>query len=83
MTGDPVGGTRAVEGVMEWFDADEGWGVVGLVRFRAAVSSISPASRCRATGSCMPASGVWFTFESLDFLQDGCPYRALAVWLAE
>lgn len=26
---------------------------------------------------------VWFTFESLDFLQDGCPYRALAVWLAE
>jgi hypothetical protein len=26
------------------------------------------------------ASGSRFTFEQPDFLQDGCPYRALAVW---
>jgi hypothetical protein len=45
-----------VAGVVKWFDADEGWGVI-----------IAPE-----------VPGV--TYEEPGFLQDGCPFRALAVW---
>lgn len=67
-------------GVVRWFDADEGWGVI---------DSSSVPGGCFVHFSSIELSGyrelhagqrVRFTFERLDFLQDGCQFRALSVW---
>ena len=52
----PPGQAGAVVGVVKWFDADEGWGVLEAPEYPADVSSTSPASRCPATGSSMQVS---------------------------
>jgi CspA family cold shock protein len=70
----------AVAGVVKWFDADEGWGVIDAPEVPGGCfvhfSSIEmPGYRQLRAGQ-----HVRFTFERPDFLQDGCPYRAQAVW---
>jgi CspA family cold shock protein len=68
-------------GTVKWFDADEGWGVI---------TSPDVPGDCFVHFSCIQADGyrelragqqVTFTYEETGaFLQDGCPFRALAVW---
>ena len=70
----------AVTGVVKWFDADEGWGVVDAPAvpggcFVHFANIEMPGYRQLHAGQ-----QVRFTFERPGFLQDGCPYRALAVW---
>lgn len=71
---------RRVAGVVKWFDADEGWGVI--------VAPEVPGD-CFVHFSVIQAPGfrelragqqVQFTYEDPGLLQDGCPFRALAVW---
>jgi len=58
------------------FDADEGWGVITSPELPGECSSIQ-ADGFRA----LCAGQVEFTYEETgSFLQDGCPFRALAVW---
>lgn len=70
----------AAAGVVKWFSADEGWGVIE--------ASVVPGG-CFMHFSSIQTSGyralrvgqpVRFTFEQPGFLQDGCPFRALKVW---
>ena len=73
----------AVAGVVKWFDADEGWGVVDAPAvpggcFVHFANIEMPGYRQLHAGQ-----QVRFTFERPGFLQDGCPYRALAVWPEE
>jgi cold shock protein len=66
---------------VKWFDADEGRGVI---------TSPEVPGDCFVHFSCIQADGyrelhdaqqVTFTCEETgSFLQDGCPFRALAVW---
>jgi cold shock protein len=69
-----------VAGVVKWFDADEGWGVI--------VAPEVPGD-CFVHFSSIQASGyrelragqrVRFTWEDPGYLQDSCPFRALQVW---
>ncbi len=73
-------------GVVKWFSADEGWGVVD------APDAPEVPGGCFVHFSSIETPGyrelhagerVRFTFEQPGFLQDGCPYRALAVWPEE
>ena len=67
--------------MVKWFDADEGWGVI---------TSPEVPGECFVHFSSIQADGfralragqqVEFTCEETgSFLQDGCPFRALAVW---
>jgi cold shock protein len=70
----------AVVGVVNWFDADEGWGVLEAPEVPGGCfvhfSSIEmPGYRQLHAGQ-----HVRFTFERPGFLQDGYSSRALAVW---
>lgn len=69
-----------VAGVVKWFGADEGWGVIDAPEvpggcFVAFDSIEMPGYRQLHAGQ-----HVRFIFEQPGFLQDGCPYRALTVW---
>ena len=83
MTQEPQGQAAAMKGVIRWFDADEGWGVVDapdtpggcFVHF----SSIEMADYRQLRAG----QHVRFTFERPGFPQDGFDYRALTVWPAE
>ena len=73
----------SVAGVVQSFDADEGWGVIEAPEvpggcFVHFASIETPGYRQLRAGQ-----HVRFTFEKPGFLQDGCPYRALAVWPVE
>jgi CspA family cold shock protein len=83
MTSGSSGRAQAVAGVVEWFDADQGWGVVGAPEvpggcFVHFANIDIPGYRELHAGQ-----HVMFTFERPGFLQDGCPYRALTVWPAD
>jgi CspA family cold shock protein len=73
-------GAVAAGGVVRAYDSDEGWGVIDgpevpggcFVHFS---SIVMDGYRALAAGQ-----RVRFRFEHLDFLQDGCRYRALAAW---
>lgn len=80
MTRRPPGQAGGVAGVVKWFDPDEGWGVIDAPEvpggcFVHFVNIEMPGYRELHAGQ-----PVRFTFEQPGFLQDGCPYRALAVW---
>lgn len=77
----PPGQAGAVVGMVRWFDADEGWGVLEAPEVPGGCfvhfSSIEmPGYRQLRAGQ-----RVRFTIERPGFLQDGYSYRALAVWL--
>ncbi len=75
------GTQHRLTGTVKWFDADEGWG---------AITSSELPGDCFVHFSCIRADGfrelragqqVTSTYEeTAGFLQDGCPFRALAVW---
>ncbi len=76
----PSGQTQAVAGLVQWFDVDEGWGVVDAPEvpggcFVHFANVEMPGFRQLHAGQ-----HVRFTFEQPGFLQDGCRYRALTVW---
>ena len=80
MTRKPPGRAAAVAGVVKWFDADEGWGIVKAPEVPGGCfvhfSNIEmPGYRQLQAGQ-----RVLFTFEQPGFLQDGFSYRALTVW---
>jgi cold shock protein len=71
---------HSVAGVVKWFDADEGWGVI---------AAPDVPGDCFVHFSCIEAEGyrelragqqVRFTCEDPGFPQDGCRFRALMVW---
>jgi CspA family cold shock protein len=73
-------GAATAGGVVRAFAPDEGWGVIDAPEVPGGCfvhfSSIEmDGYRALAAGE-----RVRFRFEHLDFLQDGCRYRALAVW---
>jgi cold shock protein len=74
---------RPVAGIVKWFDADEGWGVIEAPEvpggcFVHFASIEAPGYRQLNAGQL-----VRFTFERPGFLQDGYAYRSLAVWPVE
>ena len=77
---EPPGEAQAVAGLVQWFDVDEGWGVVDAPEvpggcFVHFANLEMPGFRQLRAGQ-----QVRFTFEQPGFLQDGCRYRALTVW---
>ncbi|RNI17968.1 cold shock domain-containing protein [Flexivirga caeni] len=71
--------TGRIDGVVEWFDAEQGWG---------ALSSVETPGGCFVHFSAIATDGyralaagqrVRFVAEHLDFLQDGYSYRAVRV----
>lgn len=81
MTQKHPGKAAKVPGVVEWFDADEGWGVIEAPEVPGGCfvhfSNIEmPGYRQLRAGQ-----HVRFSFERPGFLQDGCPCRAVTVWL--
>ena len=80
MTQNPPGPAGAVAGVVKWFDADEGWGVIDAPEVPG--GCFVHFSNIEMAGYRQLHAGqqVRFTFEQPGFLQDGCPYRALTVW---
>jgi cold shock protein len=71
---------RGVAGMVKWFDADEGWGVIVAPEvpgecFVHFASIQAPGYRELRAGQ-----HVRFTYEDPGFLQDGCRFRALQVW---
>lgn len=83
MTQKVPGEAATVAGVVKWFDADEGWGVIEAPEvpggcFVHFASIEMPGYRHLRAGQ-----HVRFSFEQPGFLQDGCPYRALSVWPGE
>lgn len=69
-----------VAGIVKWFDADEGWGVIEAPETPG--GCFAHFSSIQAEGFRRLQSGerVRFTFERPGFLQDGYEYRALAIW---
>jgi CspA family cold shock protein len=74
---------RGVAGVVRWFDGDEGWGVLDAPEVPG--GCFVHFSNIDMDGYRQLSAGaqVRFTFEHLDFLQDGYSYRALTVWPQE
>ena len=83
MTRKPPERAGAVAGVAKWFDADEGWGVIEAPEVPG--GCFVAFDNIEMTGYRQLHAGqhVRFTFEQPGFVQDGCPYRALAVWPEE
>lgn len=73
----------AVAGVVKWFDADEGWGVVDAPEVPGGCFVHFANIEMPEYWQLHAGQQVRFTFERPGFLQDGCPYRALAVWPEE
>jgi CspA family cold shock protein len=71
---------QAASGVVRWFNPDEGWGVVDAPEVPG--GCFVHFSHINGDGYRTLDDGqrVRFTYEHLDFLQDGYSYRALAVW---
>jgi cold shock protein len=70
----------ATGGVVRAFYPDEGWGVIDAPEVPGGCFvhfSVIQTDGYRALAA---GERVRFRFEHLDFLQDGCRYRALAAW---
>jgi CspA family cold shock protein len=72
---------QAIDGVVQSFDAEEGWGVISAPEVPG--GCFVHFSDIHMAGYRCPAAGerVKFTFEKPPGLQDGYAYRALEVWL--
>jgi cold shock protein len=73
-------GDATVAGVVRAFDPDEGWGVIDAPQVPGGCFvhfSVIQTGGYRALAA---GQRVRFSYEHLDFLQDGCRYRALAAW---
>ena len=72
-----------VAGVVRWFDSDEGWGVIAAPEVPGGCFVHFSVIQSSGFRGLRPNQRVEFTYEEPGFLQDGCPFRALAVWPGE
>ncbi len=74
---------RSAEGVVAWFDDEEGWGVIDAAEVPG--GCFVHFSEIHMDVYRSPAFGqrVIFRFERAPGLQDGYAYRALDVWLQD
>lgn len=80
MTQNPSDPASAVAGVVKWFDADEGWGVIEAPEVPGGCFVYFSHIEMDGYRQLHAGQHVRFTFERPGFLQDGYRYRALAVW---
>jgi cold shock protein len=73
-------GKATVVGVVRTFDADEGWGVIDALEVPGGCFVHFSSIEMDGYRALTAGQRVRFRYEHLDFLQDGCRYRALAVW---
>jgi cold shock protein len=71
---------NGVAGVVKWFDADEGWGVIVAPEMPGDCFVHFSSIEARGYRELHAGQQVRFTYEDPGFLQDGCPYRAMKVW---
>ena len=71
---------QATSGVVRWFNADEGWGVIDAPEVPGGCFVHFSVIDVDGYRQLADSQRVRFTHEHLGFLQDGCPYRALTVW---
>jgi CspA family cold shock protein len=83
MTKTPHGQADPVAGVVKWFDPDEGWGVIDAPQVPGGCFVHFSGIQMPGYRQLSAGQHVRFTFERPGFLQDGCPYRAVAVWPEE
>lgn len=76
----PPGHAEPVAGVVTWFDADEGWGVIEAPEVPGGCFVHFADIHMAGYRQLTTGQRVNFTFEQPGFLQDGYAYRALAVW---
>lgn len=69
-----------VAGIVKWFDAHEGWGVIEAPETPGGCFVHFSAIQMKGYRQLESGGRVRFTFEPLSFLQDGYAYRALAAW---
>lgn len=69
-----------IAGVVQWFNADEGWGVISAPEVPGGCFVHFSAIQARGFRELRASQRVQFTYEEPGYLQDGCPFRALAVW---
>jgi cold shock protein len=74
------GQADAVAGVIRWFAADEGWGVVDAPEVPGGCFVHFASIQMDGYRQLHAGQQVRFAFERPGFLQDGLPYRALVVW---
>lgn len=85
---DPVGAKKkqkpgqagAAAGVVKWFSAEEGWGVIAAPVVPGGCFVHFSTIQMLGYRELRVGQPVRFTFEEPGFLQDGCPFRALKVW---
>ena len=76
----PPGQAGAVVGVVKWFAADEGWGVLEAPEVPGGCFVHFSSTEMPGYRQLHAGQRVRFTFERPGFLQDGYSYRTLAVW---
>ena len=67
-------------GVVKCFDADEGWGVIAAPEVPGDCFVHFSVIQAPGFRELRAGQQVQLTYEDPGFLQDGCPYRAMAVW---
>ena len=72
---DPV-----ANGEVDWFNPEEGWGAIRAGEVPGGCFVHFSALQMSGFRALTPGQHVRFTYEQPGFLQDGYPYRALAVW---
>ena len=69
-----------VAGIVRAFDPDEGWGVIDAPQVPGGCFVHFSVIQLDGYRALAAGQRVRFSYERLDFLQDGCSYRALAAW---
>jgi len=69
-----------VTGVVRWFDSDEGWGVIDAPEVPGGCFVHFSVIQANGFIELRASQRVEFRYEEPGFLQDGCRFRALAVW---
>ena len=72
---------RGIVGVVKTFDADEGWGVIVAPEVPGGCFVHFSNIEINGYRELHAGQHVRFTYEDPGFLQDGCRFRALKVWL--
>jgi cold shock protein len=71
---------NGVAGVVKWFDADEGWGVIVAPEIPGDCFVQFSSIEGRGYRELRAGQHVRFTYEGPGFRQDGCRFRAVKVW---
>jgi CspA family cold shock protein len=71
---------RGVAGIVTWFDADQGWGVIAAPEVPGGCFVHFSAIEAPGYRELRAGQQVRFTYEDPGYLQDGCRFRALQVW---